>query len=151
MIRLLVISTFLGIGLIASSSLAAENGVASDPSQTLTKFLSIHSQGVNYELGRGMPQDFTKAAEWYRRAAALGHADAQNDLAKLYDDGRGVSQDSVQAYFWYTLAAQQGNACAIIDRYRLGERMSATQITKAQLLLNVWKSTSKGKVLSKIK
>lgn len=138
MIRLLTLSALLGIGLIASSSLADEKGVASNP-QTLTHYMSLHTQGVNHELGRGALQDFAKAAKWYSEAARLGYADAQNDLAKLYDDGRGVPQDNVQAYFWYSLAANRGNSCAVHDRKHLLQRMSVSQLTQAQLLLQTWK------------
>ena len=40
--------------------------------------------GSLYEHGRGVPRDYTKAAENYEAAAAQGHANAQNNLAFLY-------------------------------------------------------------------
>jgi TPR repeat protein len=42
--------------------------------------------GTLYESGRGVPQDVAHAKEWYRRAAALGDADASTKLADLEDE-----------------------------------------------------------------
>lgn len=112
-------------------------------SASLTEQMGIHTAGVNSELGRGTPQDLAKAAKWYRQAAELGYADAQNDLAKLYDDGRGVPQDNVQAYVWYSLAADGGNSRAVDDRKRLLQRMDRTELIQAQTLLQELKPTIK--------
>ena len=43
--------------------------------------------------GDGVPQDFTQAAFWYRKAAEQGHAEAQNDLGRCYFFGQGLAQD----------------------------------------------------------
>jgi TPR repeat protein len=133
-----LMSLLLIVGLIASP--AADSN---SESVTLTKQMAIHSQGVDFELGRGAPQDLAKAAKLYRRAAELGYADAQNDLAKLYDDGRGVPQDNVQAYVWYSLAADRGNSRAVNDRKHLLQRMNRTELTQAQALLRELKPTIK--------
>ena len=37
-----------------------------------------------YEHGDGVPQDDQIAAEWYRKAAEQGNAEAQNSLAEMY-------------------------------------------------------------------
>ncbi|MDH3673566.1 MAG: sel1 repeat family protein [Gammaproteobacteria bacterium] len=131
-------SLFFIVGLVASP-VADSNS----KSVTLTEQMAIHSQGVDSELGRGAPQDLAKAARWYRRAAELGYADAQNDLAKLYEDGRGVPQDNVQAYVWYSLAADHGNSRAVHDRKRLLQRMNRAELTQAQALLRELKPTTK--------
>lgn len=39
--------------------------------------------GVLYEEGRGVAMDYEKAADWYRKAAAQGHAGARKNLADL--------------------------------------------------------------------
>jgi len=43
--------------------------------------------GAKYECGDGVPQDFAKAAMWYRRAASQGHALAQRKLQHPWLDG----------------------------------------------------------------
>ncbi len=75
--------------------------------------------GAMYEEGNGVPQDFTQAAAWYRKAAEQGSAKAQYELALLYADGRGVPQDFAQAAAWYAKAAEQGHATAQSNLGRL--------------------------------
>ena len=37
--------------------------------------------GYMYNVGQGVPQDYTEASKWYRRAAEAAHAVAQNNLS----------------------------------------------------------------------
>jgi len=66
--------------------------------------------GVLYARGRGVTQDFSQAARWYRLAAEHGHALAQCNLGALYEEGTGVVRNDEEASRWYRLAAEQGNA-----------------------------------------
>jgi uncharacterized protein len=66
--------------------------------------------GVLYARGRGVAQDFSQAARWYRLAAEHGHALAQCNLGVLYEDGLGVLQNDEEASHWYRLSAEHGNA-----------------------------------------
>ena len=43
-----------------------------------------------YEDGRGVPQDYAVAANWFRKAAVLDNATAQFNLGRMYENGRGV-------------------------------------------------------------
>lgn len=67
---------------------------------------------AHYQRGRGFygarPPDHANAAIWFRRAADLGHAKAQNDLGWLMQNGWGVPRDEAQAVHWYRLSANQG-------------------------------------------
>jgi TPR repeat protein len=47
---------------------------------------------------------------WLKQAAEQGHAKAQFELARCYDDGHGVDKNSETAVEWYTKAAEQGHA-----------------------------------------
>ena len=47
--------------------------------------------------GAGAQPDYTKAIKWYRLAAEQGDADAQYELAVLYESGEGVPQDCTEA------------------------------------------------------
>lgn len=50
------------------------------------------------------------AAEWYRKAAEQGHAQAQLRVGDYYSDGEaGLPKDKVQSAYWYRKAADQGN------------------------------------------
>ena len=50
--------------------------------------------------------------KWFRKAANLGNADAQNNLGHCYFYGLGVTEDIPQAIEWYRKAANKGNADA---------------------------------------
>jgi TPR repeat protein len=65
--------------------------------------------GLIYDQGRQVPQDFTKALEWYRRAAELGHPSGAFNGAVMYDSGKGVPADHAEAARGYELAAQRGS------------------------------------------
>jgi TPR repeat protein len=76
-----------------------------------------YTLGTLYEFGIGVPQDYTKAREWYEKAAAQGNAIAQKQLGTLYEFDSGVPQDYAKARQWYKQAADQGLAEA---QYNLG-------------------------------
>lgn len=69
------------------------------------------------------PRDAIRAAEWYRRAADRGHADAQYNLGFMYLLGEGVPSDTAEGLRWLRLAADQGEESAyrlLADLYRNG-------------------------------
>ena len=61
--------------------------------------------GSLHEHGLGGKTDVQAALKYYRRAAKLGDADAQNVIGFLYDTGRGVRQSYKRALKWYARAA----------------------------------------------
>ena len=85
-----------------------------------------------YTEGKGVPQDYSEAAKWYRLAAEQGHADAQYNLGWMYDKGQGVLQDNVLAHMWYNLGAANGNEYAAKTRGSIAEEMTREDISKAQ-------------------
>ncbi len=63
-------------------------------------------------LGRVYDEGFNKPKEafpWFLKAAELGNAQAQVELAELYNAGEGVAQDTRKAVVWYEKAAAQGH------------------------------------------
>jgi hypothetical protein len=64
--------------------------------------------GTLYETGNGVPQDYTQAIIWYRKAAEQNLAIAQYRLGVLYANGVGVPPDESQAAAWFRRAADQG-------------------------------------------
>ena len=68
--------------------------------------------GMKYATGKGVPKDAAKAAEWFQKAAAQGHAAAQYKLGRMYFRGEGLSKDATKAVEWYQKAAAQGDAAA---------------------------------------
>jgi TPR repeat protein len=70
--------------------------------------------GESYAAGKGVGQDYSQAADWYRKAADQGSVAGQLHLAALYRDGGGkhFARDMVQAAAWYRKAAEQGDVGA---------------------------------------
>ena len=65
--------------------------------------------GMLYDAGKGVPQDQSVAASWYRKAAEQNHLLAQLYLGILYYSGEGVKQDYKQAARWLRPPANSGN------------------------------------------
>ena len=66
--------------------------------------------GRMYHRGEGLPQDFSKALQWYRQAAGKGDADAMYHVGNMYYNGDGVSPDYLEALRWFKQAAEKGNS-----------------------------------------
>ena len=65
-----------------------------------------------YADGNGVPQDYSKAAEYLRKSAEQGYAPAQTGLGSCYAHGEGVKQDYTEALRWYRKAAAQEDSLA---------------------------------------
>jgi len=65
-----------------------------------------------YEEGLGVPQDYSKALYWFKKAAERGNAGGENNLGVMYGEGLGVPQDYSKAIYWTKKAAEQGYAQA---------------------------------------
>ncbi len=55
-------------------------------------------------------KEFFKAAPLMKKAAEMGHPEAQMHLGKLYYNGWGIKHDHHKALEWHKKAAAQGNA-----------------------------------------
>ncbi|HEY3827264.1 MAG TPA: tetratricopeptide repeat protein, partial [Bryobacteraceae bacterium] len=67
-----------------------------------------YNRGTGYWYGSGVPQDYVEAANWFRKAAEGGFAEAQYRLAQMMAIGQGIRQDNTEAANWYRKAAEQG-------------------------------------------
>ena len=65
----------------------------------------------------GVEKDLNKAIKYWEKAAAQGHAVAQNTLGKCYTEGVGGATDYKKAFEYYKKAADQDYADA---QYNLG-------------------------------
>ena len=79
---------------------------------------AICNLGNYYRDGiSGYPKDYTKALEYWHRAAELGSAGAYNNIGFAYALGKGVEKDKIEAIYYYMLGAVGGDIKA---RYNLG-------------------------------
>ncbi len=68
--------------------------------------------GQMYEEGNGVDRDYTKALNWYHRAADQKHREAQFKLGVMYANGLGVEKNVDRARSWLLAAATQGHGKA---------------------------------------
>ncbi len=111
-------------GARVASTRAADAQAAEKPAPTNSEFDTLRHRAaagdsdaqykiaIRYLVGRGIEQDYTKAAKWLQEAAASGVISAQYNLGVLYDSGRGVDPDPVEALIWFHSAAEKGHGRA---------------------------------------
>lgn len=73
--------------------------------------------GMDYLLGRGVPENREQAFHWFKKAAEEGSASAANELGYMYASGKGTRQDYQLALECYQQAADAGIPSA---KYNLG-------------------------------
>ena len=63
--------------------------------------------------GDGVPLDYVKAVDLFRKAADQNDGDAQYNLGWAYESGLGVAKDQQRAIGWYSKAASNRNVLAL--------------------------------------
>ncbi|KAI7849910.1 hypothetical protein BDC45DRAFT_447927 [Circinella umbellata] len=71
--------------------------------------MSIYELGQAYSHGWGCHKDKKTAAYYFKMAADLGDADAQNETGRCYQEGRGVKKNMKIAAKYYRKADKQGH------------------------------------------
>jgi uncharacterized protein len=88
--------------------------------------------GFMYANGRGVPQSYDVAVDWYGQSAAQGDPTGQYLLGLMYDKGFGVTPNVVLAYKWLNLGAAHAPLQARENVLRLRDAVAA-KMTRAQL------------------
>src|SRR5215471_1031560 len=78
--------------------------------------------GLLYYEGKGVPQNYRLAKQWFAEAAKQGHAGAQVHLGTLYLHGEGAPQSDQMALFWFSQAAEQKEALAFAKLGSMNEK-----------------------------
>ena len=90
--------------------------------------------GTMHRHGRGVPQDYNRAAMLYGQACDGGVVEGCVWLGDLYVRGQGVTQSRVHAHALYNVAAARGHNSAPSKRNRLARNMAPLQIAEAEAL-----------------
>jgi TPR repeat protein len=83
-----------------------------------------------YYRGEGLPQDYEKAALWYRRAAERGDVDAQLNFGLMLAQGLGVTQSYFEAFKWFELAVINAPNSEFYDKAYLNRENAASMLDR---------------------
>ncbi len=114
-----LVAYFLGFcfGLVSVPAAMAQS---ENPAQLTQK-------GWSYWNGTGVEKDYSKAVEFFQKAADQGDANGEYGLGCAYDYGLGVDKDYSRALKWYRKSADQGNSFGefgLGNCYELGKGVS---------------------------
>ena len=94
--------------------------------------------GFMYANGRGVPQSYDVAVDWYLKSADQGDPSGQHLLGLMYDKGFGVTQNVILAHKWLNLAAahapRRNREYYLRLRDAVASKMSGAQIDVARRL-----------------
>lgn len=88
--------------------------------------------GFMYANGRGVPQSYDVAVDWYVQSAEQGDPTGQYLLGLMYDKGFGVTPNIILAHKWLNLAAAHAPRQNRDNLLRLRDAV-ASKMTRAQL------------------
>lgn len=127
-------------GDVASAELLGEIYEDGGPLEIITQPNGSYTLG-HVPQSAAIPNDFAKAAYWYRAAANFGSAVAQNHLGILYRNGKGVPQDYIEAYFWLSLGEAGGipsTTNGVDDRDIAAAHLTKTALLQVQERTRKW-------------
>jgi hypothetical protein len=93
--------------------------------------------------GNGVPQNYSEAMKWYKKAADQGYTEAQYNLGVMYYFGKGVPQNYAKAYSYWSVAAALNDQSSKKNLLILKPKMTSTQIAKGQALAEQMLSKTK--------
>lgn len=94
--------------LTACAGILGGGGSSGNTNHSATEADTDYQTGMNYVLGRGVPQDYAKAIAYLQKAADRNNPYAQNELGYLYFAGKGVPQNYAMALQFYERSAAAG-------------------------------------------
>ena len=63
--------------------------------------------GILYNEGKGVEKDYTRAYEWFLKAAKQNYPEAQFHVARMYEKGMSVEKNRFEAHKWFFKAGQK--------------------------------------------
>ena len=85
-----------------------------------------------YYIGKGVPQNYPEALNWFEKAAKKGHPIAQFGLGVMYFEGEGVPPNYIEGYAWLSIASAKGIKDATQQLSIVKSKMTPEQISEAQ-------------------
>jgi hypothetical protein len=111
--------------------------------------MAQYELGIMYQNGEGVPQNYSKAVKWFRKAAEQGDSSAQYRLGLKYNVGHGVPQDYSEAVKWFRKSAEKGDAAAQLSLARIYDKGHGVQ--QNDILAFMWSNLAVGGGLERAK
>jgi TPR repeat protein len=109
------------------------NQILASMYETFLKSELEYKIGEEYREGKGIPQNYQEAIEWYTLSAEQGNVNGQIGLGKIYE----VLQQYTKSHKWYNIAGTNVEE-AREHRDIVEKKMTPTQILEAQKLAKEW-------------
>jgi Sel1 repeat len=93
------------------------------------------------QLGHQLPPqvDYTRAREWFEKAAAQELQISQYELCSIYHRGQGVEQDEETAYFWCSLSEVFEAAAKL--KQQSAATLDQEAVSRVERRLTAWKES----------
>ena len=96
--------------------------------------------GHMYFNGYGIPKNYKRALEWFKKADKLNHRTAQYNLGIMHSNGYGLSKSYLNAYYWFKKSADQNYDKAQYELAKL--YFHGNGVTKSLNLAKKWATES---------
>jgi len=99
--------------------------------------IAAYRLGWIYKKGKGVEQNYKKAAEYFQHLVDNGLSAGQYSLANMYKNGQGVKQDYTKAAILFQKAANQGHTYSrtnLASLYISGQGVKVDKVKAYQLL-----------------
>ena len=143
-VRLIAAGIMIWIGAVSlanATSLPAKRAAGHSDAAAARRVIALAQRGdaraqatlgFMYANGRGVPQSYDVAVDWYLLSAEQGDPTGQYLLGLMYDKGFGVTPNIILAHMWLNLAAAHTPRWNLENVLRLREAV-AGKMTRAQL------------------
>lgn len=109
---ILILSGWSAPYLMAAENTAAPvklAAVSASHNESSKRPLTLLALAKMYQVGEGVQRNPARAFDFYRRAARMGNAEAQYQLALMYLDSYSVNTNEDKAMQWLERATAQGH------------------------------------------
>jgi len=119
--RVCIAAMAIATGHSPANAVDVSSSDASAPTEEKVSAQVWFERALSLDIGAAGAPDAVQAFSAMRRAAELGHTQAEFNVAAMLDSGRGAPRDVAQASTWYARAAAAGNRRAAFNLGQLYE------------------------------
>jgi TPR repeat protein len=121
----------LALAMYSAASVSSDSEAVSGyiPSE---KCQALEGDAMQYLVGTGRPQNYSKATKLFERASFQKCAKAQYHLGEIYFLGLGTLTSYENAYIWFSISASFGYEAAMEKRDEVARKITTKYIIRGQ-------------------